>query len=184
MLRGIHPLSTLLDSILSRRANIDERALHHCLNQTHHTIFWVCSAIRKRAPNAPDYSGHWTRSWCCTALNSLLPMGSWFTSILLPRASPPGPHRTPQTSLSHFHHVILPPLTIRTGSLEADHLPKYNFLFCSILFYSYRLYSNMGAIQQHWWHKFCTINLPKHPRTIAGAHRFWSGYSTTNRFAS
>jgi hypothetical protein len=40
----------------------------------------------------------------------------------------------------------------------------------------------MGAIQQHWWHKFCTINLPKHPRTIAGAHRFWSGYSTTKVF--
>jgi hypothetical protein len=45
-----------------------------------------------------------------------------------------GQHRTPQTSLSHFHHVILPPLTIRIGSLEADHLPKYNFLFVPSFF--------------------------------------------------
>ena len=66
-----------------------------------------------------------------------------------------GQHRTPQTSLSHFHHVILPPLTIRTGSLEADHLPKYNFLFVpSFLFVSFIF---MEAIQQHWWHKFCTF---------------------------
>ena len=59
MRRCIHPSSTLLDSILSRRVNIDERALHHCLgwsgtNASHDICVGSASAISERAPDAPD----------------------------------------------------------------------------------------------------------------------------------